>query len=116
MLFIKVKVNNNEGVLLIDTGASHSMLDINKAKTYNFKCIKKESKYVGIGGEADMYNVYSYQVDKFFVDFLAIDLSNVSAYFQKDGYLDLIGIIGADFFNQHEALIDFDKNMLYYKK
>jgi len=116
MLFVKVKVKDNECVLLIDTGASHSLLDINKAKKYKFKYYKTENKYIGIGGKADMYEVYKYKVDKFIIDFLAIDLSNISEYFSDKGNLDLVGVIGADFLSDHNALIDFENNMLYYKK
>ena len=115
MLFMLVKVNDKNCVLLIDSGSSRSLLDINKAKKYGFKYKKSSNKYVGIGGKEDLYNIYNYKIDKFHIDFLAIDLSNISAHFSEND-VDLVGVIGSDFLNQHECIIDFRTNILYYKK
>lgn len=113
MLFIDVTINGKPGRLLIDTGSSKSLMDINKAKEYGYEyLLLSEDQYIGLGGLQDIYVVFNCQIDEFFVTFLGTDLGEITGYFNKDG-IDIVGILGSDFLDMHEILIDFKKNLMY---
>lgn len=110
--FFDVKINGKKAKILVDTGASKSLLDINKAKEYNFECILvSKDKYFGLGGQGDLYIIYNYEVEPFHITFLGTDLSTVSGYF--DGKIPIVGILGMDFLEYYEAKIDIKKNKIY---
>jgi len=113
MLLIDVLLNYNRAKLLIDTGASKCVLDINKAEQYGFKYIPfLTNRYMGIGGLTDIYVIYNYNIDLFHVSFVGADLSDINEYFKKDGSI-IVGIIGSDFLNANGAIIDYRYNKLY---
>ena len=50
MLFIDVTINGNTGRLLIDTGSSKSLMDINKAEEYGYEyLLLSTDQYIGLG-------------------------------------------------------------------
>lgn len=113
MHFIDITLNDINGKLLIDTGASKSLLDISKAEKYKFNYILiSKDKYVGIGGLQDIYVVYNVEITQSFIEFLGTDLSEIQKYFIKDG-ISIIGILGVDYLEKHNCIIDFKKNKLY---
>jgi len=113
MHFVEVTVNGIKSKLLVDTGANKSLLDISQATNYGFSSIFiSKNNYIGLGGLVDLYVVYDYKVDEFFITFLGSDLSDIQAYFIKDR-IHIIGIMGSDFLEQHKATIDFEANKLY---
>jgi len=114
MHFITVVVNGHQLKLLIDTGASKSILDISQSEKYGFSYIMlSKDQYVGIGGVQDIYVVYDYKIDRIFVSFLGADLSEVRGWFENSG-VSVDGILGSDFLQRHNCKIDFKKNILYY--
>jgi hypothetical protein len=113
MLFIKITLNNKKVLLLIDTGASKSLLDINKSKKYNFNYLKfKEERFFGIGGFQEIYIVYDYKIDEYFIRFLGTDLSKIIPILNKDDN-DIIGVVGSDFFNDNKVVIDYNLMKMY---
>jgi hypothetical protein len=114
MHFMKTSINGKFYYLLIDTGASKSLLDITQSKEVGFGyTLLSKDKYVGIGGVTDIYVIYNYKSDDMYITFLGCDLSEVISYFEKDG-MHIIGVLGSDFFERYEAKIDFTTNILYY--
>jgi len=116
MHFINVTLNGEKTRLLIDTGASKSLLDITQSKKYGFAYSKFTKKqYIGLGGITDVYTVYYIKLkDIPFIAFLGGDLSEVREYFNKNE-IYFVGILGADFLEHYRCKIDFEKNILYYK-
>jgi hypothetical protein len=116
MLFVNVTLNDKTCLLLIDTGASRSLLNINKCNKYGFGYIKSEKiNYIGIGGVQDIYVIYDYKIDDFFISMLGADLEDVTRYFNEDN-IDIIGIMGSDFLNDNNAIIDYQNLKLYVKR
>jgi hypothetical protein len=112
MLLMEVVLNGKKAFLLIDTGASKSLLDINKSSKYNFSYNKLNiEKYIGIGGIQDMYTIYNYKIDNFFIPMIGTDLSEIAPFFNYDG-IYIVGIIGSDFLNNRNAIIDYKNNKL----
>jgi len=113
MLFIQVVLNEKKAFLLLDTGASRSLLDIAQAKKYEFNFLEISTKqYVGIGGLQDVYVVYNYKIKEIFVPFLGMDLTEITQYFNQDDIF-IVGIIGSDFLQRFNAKIDFSTHKLY---
>jgi len=114
MHFINVIVNDHKIKLLIDTGASKSILDISQAEELGFSyAMLSKDQYVGIGGVQDIYVVYDYKIDRIFVSFLGADLSEVREHMEENG-VTIHGILGSDFMERHNCKIDFKKNILYF--
>lgn len=113
MLFIDVTINEKSGRLLIDTGSSKSLMDINAAEKYGYEyLLLSTDQYIGLGGLQDIYVVFNCKLDEFFTPFLGTDLSEITEYFNRDG-MEIVGILGADFLNMHQMIIDFKKNLMY---
>ena len=113
LYLLDVTLNGKKTKLLLDTGASKSLLDINKCQYFGFEySVQSLTKYVGIGGATDIYVVYNYNIDLFFVSFLGADLSEISKYFKMDGN-KIVGILGSDFLIRTNAIIDYSTNKLY---
>jgi hypothetical protein len=114
MHFINVTFNGKKTKLLVDTGASKSLIDINKAEEYGFSyAMLSRQQYVGLGGLLDIYVVYDYQLTGPHITFLGADLTDINYYFNKEG-IEIIGILGSDFLERNEATIDFKTNILQY--
>lgn len=115
MHFVNITLNDIKAMLLVDTGASKSLLDITQAKKFGFEYVLlSEDQYVGLGGLLDIYVTYKFKVDEFFIPFLGSDLSEIQNYFIKDG-IHIVGILGSDFLEKNNATIDFRSNKLYLK-
>ena len=113
MHFLRVTFNDKSVLLLIDTGASKSLLDISQAEEYGFEYTNFTGKqYIGIGGLADIHNVYGYKINEVWVTFLGADLSEIREYFEKEN-MHIIGIIGSDFIKNYNVIIDFKSNIMY---
>lgn len=116
MHFINVTLNGKKTRLLLDTGASKSLLDISQAEEFEFSYIQfSKRQYVGLGGLQDIYVVFDYKIDEVYISFLGTDLSEVTPYFVKEG-IDIAGVLGSDFLEKHNVKIDFKKNILIYNK
>ena len=114
MHFIQITLNNKKAYLLIDTGASKSLLDISQANEFNFNYyLIAKDQYIGIGGEQDIFAIYNYTISELFIPFLGTNLNDVNTYFKKDN-IPIIGVLGADFMEKFKTKIDFNTNKLYY--
>jgi len=113
MHFVDITLNGIKTKLLIDTGASKSLLDISQAETYGFEFVLlSKNQYVGLGGFQDIYVTYGFKVDEFYIPFLGTDLSEVQNYFIRDD-INIVGVLGSDFLEKHKVSIDFNSNKLY---
>lgn len=115
LYFIRVTLNNRDAILLIDTGAASSLLDINQANDYNFKINRTGQKFAGAGGLSDQYRITNYifhhDFQQLLVYPLGADLSRVVESFDEDG-ITVTGVLGSDFFNTHDAIIDYKNKLL----
>lgn len=113
LYLLPITLNGKRTKLIVDTGASKSLLDINKCEYFGYTyTVISLTKYVGIGGATDIYVVYDYNVDLFYVSFLGADLIDITSYFRIDGN-QIVGILGSDFLFRAGAIIDYTTNKLY---
>lgn len=104
---INAHINGISVRLLVDTGASVSLIDTSTEfflffnRDYDVPTIIGQ----GMGGEAYIYGikdiVLEYEGKVLYVDFKGTDLKNVR---KNNG---IVGIIGADYLSKHNLVIDF---------
>lgn len=113
LYFIRVKLNNRNATLLVDTGAAASLLDINQANDYKFKFQHSEHTFSGVGGLMDGYRVSNYKFDHDSTTLnvypFGADLKEVNESFTENG-MPIVGVLGSDFLKTHDAIIDY-KNL-----
>lgn len=115
LYFIEIKLNHKKANLLVDTGASASLLDINQAYDYNFKFHLTEQTFTGVGGTTERYKISNYN--------FAHDSTTLSVYpfganlkilsdsFKENG-MPIAGILGSDFLRKNDAIIDYKHKKL----
>lgn len=117
MFFIEIKVNGKQGNLLVDTGAAFTIFDINQAKYYGFKynLVDENLKFVGLNGQSDRYHLANYKIhhddNALLIHAYGADLSTLTTSFSNNG-LEILGIIGSDYFTSSKAIIDYKNHQL----
>lgn len=115
LYFIRVKLNNKNANLLIDTGAAASLLDINQAKEYDFTYTESPHVFSGVGGLSEGYRVRNYKIDHDSTTLpiypFGANLKLVAESFNQKG-MPIVGIIGSDFLKNNDAIIDYKKKQL----
>lgn len=115
---VQTNLNNKSCYLMIDTGASISILDINQKKDYNFKVLKNSNFVLGVGGKSNYYNLenINLKLDTTFynVDFKGNDMNVLVNTIENNTGIKIVGILGSDFFKQNEIIIDYSTNTLKY--
>lgn len=116
---IKVSINNNKGVFILDTGASNSCVDFNAKKWFNMKTKKSEIKMSGASGanmktktsKNNTIKIGKWKKNK--AELILIDLSFVNKALTKQNTKPINGIIGADILKKGKGIIDYKKKHLY---
>ena len=118
--FVRVMINGKSAVMLLDTGSSSSLIDINQLKNYGLTAMFiMGSSFGGIGGSSpmsDITNLNKIQIGKneYSANFLATDLRGVRNLIYSGVNLEIAGILGSDFFEYHSAIIDYKRNTLMF--
>jgi len=121
-LLVKSLINGIDSSLILDTGASHTVID-EKLKD-KLKMQTEISSQVATGaGKTDipMQNSYNnlIQIDDLKLEnrvFVLMNLDYVNDAIVEYGGKKVDGIIGSDILTDHEAIIDYSNLTLYLKK
>ena len=103
-IYCRIELNNVQGVLLIDSGASNSCIDIERQDKFKLDKFKKSYAFKTKKGE------FSYKkkvIDK--LNFLLIDMSPINIALNKTDEVSVDGIIGADFLLKNNATLNFEE-------
>ena len=119
---IHTKINGTSGNFILDTGASHTVVDKAAAEKFTLKFSSKASKDAGgLGNSAlktrksigNIIDLKGFQIKKAVL--IAIDLSHVNNTLKNGGSGRIDGVIGSDILKKHKALIDYSEKVLYLK-
>lgn len=118
---IIAKINGVSGRFILDTGASNTCVGLDKKEL--FKLTSRESKIKAAGaGATNMETLIStkneIKIGKWKKNKLKIvlfDLAHVNEALTTHNSLPVDGIIGADILKKTKAIIDYDKNCVYFK-
>ena len=122
-LILKSIINGKSARLLLDTGASRTVFDINNKIKFMKKqeMIKNNSLSTGLG--TDKMISHTSFIKKFSIDKLVIfdyegvfiDLSIVNSSYEKLNLKPIDGVLGSDLLKQFNAIINFEKKILTFK-
>ena len=114
---VEVEINGRPAVMLVDTGSSTGLIDINQMDEYGFSLMAKTDMVISsIGGK----QCESYRVRDLWVrldgiaiyQFLATDISLVVESIYKETGYRIRGIIGYDQIKNAEIKIDASNNLI----
>lgn len=114
---VEVDINGRPAVMLVDTGSSTGLIDINQMDEYGFSLMAKTDMVISsIGGK----QCESYRVRDLWVglegiaiyQFLATDISLVVESIYKETGYRISGIIGYDQIKNAEIKIDASNNQI----
>ena len=119
-LLIRMKLNRKTVWLVLDTGASQTVLDYHVANSLSKnKALKMDrASSRGVGGEhlqshllmveeASLGDLVIYDYH-----FVLLDLQHVNSMYQSIGIQPVQGVLGSDLLNRYKAVIDFKKKEL----
>ena len=114
---VEVEINGRPAVMLVDTGSSTGLIDINQMDEYGFSLMVKTDMVISsIGGK----RCESYRVRDLLVrlegialyQFLATDISLIAESIHKETGYRISGIIGYDQIKNAEIKIDASDNLI----
>lgn len=110
---ISVSVNGKPAYMLVDTGASVGLIDVNARKLYGFDCgLPYAGSVTGVGGDVGVWHTKKLAVDIVgvpLVQFLTSDIMSVADSIQRETGIRISGIIGWKQINGAEMKIMEDK-------
>ena len=121
-LLINAKINDVDGVYILDSGASATVVDAKQSDTLKLKLNYDETALTGGGfGAHSIENVPSYnnkiEIDNFKIDNLVVAVMSLETAWeslaQAGAHDELFGIIGVDILKTGNAIIDFSTMTLY---
>lgn len=118
LTFIKTIVKGKEVTFLLDSGAGSTVLDKNQLDSYGLTYVNAGSEFQGIGGSNQLYivtNLDKVTIDgkEFSIKCKASNLSNVVSLIKDASGIEIIGILGSDFFTEHNVIFDY-KEMAFF--
>ncbi len=127
-LRIDAQLDGHAGQLIVDTGASRTVLDRTKTLELGFLINELETLAGGLGTTTHALSICTLQhvvlgndvagdAEHSLVlgtrDIHVLDLTHVNAALEKAGDPAVFGVLGADIMFEHRAVIDYGKALLY---
>lgn len=116
---VQAQINGVSTRLIVDTGASRTVIDRNSIERLNLPITESEVMAGGVGtsehavayGVIDSLGIQSLNISSFPVG--VIDLSHVNQSLKAHGAGSVEGEIGGDLMNSRAAVIDYQHAVLY---
>ena len=116
-LHVHCLINGREATLIVDTGASHTILCKEAVKKYvNMEMLQDNPlPSTGVGGisyDTSLVKLTSLQiasVKDFSIEVAVIDISHVQESYKEAGNFPIDGILGCDYLVKHKCIIDLSK-------
>lgn len=109
-------INGVRVYLVLDSGASMSVLDLSQAKALKFFAFYTDQEAAGYGGRAKLQEVRGVRAAiedlPIYADFMTQDLSTVREIIQRNEGIYISGIIGSDVLKSIGATINYSNNTL----
>lgn len=119
---LKAKINGVKGRFILDTGASNTCVDFDKASYFNLNATDSDTKAAGAGAtemltkEAVDTQIKIGKWQYHNLHLVLLDLTHVNTALINHNAKTVDGIIGADVLKKGKAIIDYNKKRLYLKK
>jgi predicted aspartyl protease len=123
---LEVTINRKKCRMVLDTGASRTVLDKTEIKRLVREEIREVEGRKSAGLGTDGMTTHATKINRFKIkslllpdlEVLVLDLSILNHSYHQIGHEKVAGVLGSDLLRQHKAKIDFDKNrlVLYWKE
>jgi predicted aspartyl protease len=125
-IFVEAGINGKHARLLVDTGASRTVFDMERMRDFlpgskdNFK--KTEKLSVGLGTstmESHLVALDEFRLgDTVFKDYPAVvlNMDHVNQSYRQLGELPIDGVLGGDLLRHLKAVIDYRKNQIRWRE
>ena len=122
LLLINAKINDVDGVYILDSGAGQTVVDVKHLDTLKLKLNYDETALTGGGvGAHSLENIPSYnnkiEINNFKIDGLAVAVMSLETAWESlarvGAHEKISGIIGVDILKTGNAIIDFSTMTLY---
>lgn len=121
---LKAKINGVEGLFILDTGASTTVIDKNQKDKFGMKIEQDSNKAEGVGADVPREQALDSKSNEVEinglnlsnVDMCVMNLDDVNAAYKQLGEKAPDGVIGANILKAGNAIIDYKNNLLYVKK
>ena len=117
-IIINAKINNIDGIFILDTGASNSCINFLSAKKFNLD-FKKSNDKASSATEDINETFYSknntLEIDnfkKYDFEIILFDMSYINNSLKEKEIKGVDGIIGGDILNEFNAKINYKKKIL----
>lgn len=117
-LICTLEINDQNALFLVDTGASNSCFDLEKAKKYAVTS-KGEALSMTAASETKLEACESETVqlkymgqDLAKIQLMLIDMQTINTALSQEGGTEIEGILGADLFSKKKAVVDYNKGCL----
>lgn len=118
--YLKVKIGNKQFYLMIDTGASTSVLDtsvLEYLRATDFPlCLLTSDKVVAGFGEEQEVQVYEVPIlieERLFFTNISFTNLSIIEHIKSEYSLDIKGVLGYDFFDKYNCILNFYNKKLY---
>lgn len=119
-LCVSVTINRKKCRLVLDTGASRTVFDQTEIHRFVKEGTTEIEGRLSAGLGTDQMQTHSVIIKRFKIgritlenfEALALDLAVLNDSYEKLGHEKVIGVLGSDILNDHEAVIDFGKKRL----
>ena len=111
------KVNGKSCVFLVDTGGGGTLIDISKKDKYGLEALGKRDYAAGIGSISSLtMTSAALQIggkDFKSDDLFLMDIAYINSEFKKTKGWQVDGVLGTDFLERHDAIIDYPHSRMY---
>jgi len=122
-LLAAVKINGKKAKLLVDTGASRTVFDINRIKKFTGTKKFDKNKQLSTGlGTSTMQShntiLKTLEIGKLKLkefEAILLDLSHVNDSYERIGHSTIDGVLGGEVLVKHKAVIDYGKKQMRLK-
>lgn len=123
-LLINARINDVDGIYILDTGAGTSVIDLSRIETLKLKLNHDEAEFSGGGvGGHGLENIPSYnnkiEIKNFQLDNLAVAVMSLESAWTSlaaaGAHEELYGILGVDVLRAGNAILEFSTMTLYLK-
>lgn len=107
--------------LIVDTGASHTVIDIARAERFGLDSEDRGGRATGVGSGSQsvetgrLHEVRIGPIELGSLRVTVMDLSSVNRVLERMGNAGVDGIVGADVLMDQKAVIDYGSLMLYFR-
>jgi predicted aspartyl protease len=124
-LFVDAELNGKLANLLIDTGASKTVFDINRISKFvrkrkkSFESFEKLSTGLGTNTmKSHFTTVKKFGIGELIIEnfqVILLDMAHVNQSYDTLGLKPIDGVLGSDLLMKHKAVIDYEKALLKLK-